>query len=149
MGSDSLFLKDPASSRFLSGGLGEAEALLGSPLPGLPLPDVEGGRLVYHVKFHPQLRTLVMRYLQSLLRDIGAELPGAPRGNGAGKEALEHEVTLERVLRSVRIADRRGGLGRPWRPGPRPRVGGGPPPRAGAAPPPAHSAHPPRPAPRP
>ncbi len=61
MGSDSLFLKDPASSRFLSGGLAEAEALLGSPLPGLPLPDVEGGRPVYHVKFHPQLRTLVMR----------------------------------------------------------------------------------------
>ncbi len=110
MGSDSLFLKDPASSRFLSGGLAEAEALLGSPLPGLPLPDVEGGRPVYHVKFHPQLRTLVMRYLQSLLRDIGAELPGAARANGAGKEALEYEVTLERVLRSVRIADRRVGL---------------------------------------
>ncbi|PYQ46571.1 MAG: hypothetical protein DMF77_00440 [Acidobacteria bacterium] len=110
MGSDSLFLKDPASSRFLSGGLAEAEALLGSPLPGLPLPDVEGGRPVYHVKFHPQLRTLVMRYLQSLLRDIGAELPGAPRANGAGREALEYEVTLERVLRSVRIADRRVGL---------------------------------------
>jgi adenylate/guanylate cyclase family protein len=110
MGSDSLFLKDPASSRFLSGGLAEAEALLGSPLPGLPLPDVEGGRPVYHVKFHPQMRTLVMRYLQSLLRDIGAELPGAPRANGAGKEALEYEVTLERVLRSVRIADRRVGL---------------------------------------
>jgi hypothetical protein len=40
MGSDSLFLKDPTSSRFLSGGLPEAEALLGSPLPSLPLPDV-------------------------------------------------------------------------------------------------------------
>src|SRR5258708_1830350 len=110
MGSDSLFLKDPASSRFLSGGLAEAEALLGSPLPGLPLPDVEGGRPVYHVKVHPQLRTLVMRYLQSLLRDIGAELPGAARANGGGKAALEYEVTLERVLRSVRIADRRVGL---------------------------------------
>src|SRR5712691_5280031 len=110
MGSDSLFLKDPASSRFLSGGLGEAEALLGSPLPGLPLPDVEGGRPVYHVKFHPQLRTLVMRYLQSLLRDIGAELPGAARANGAGKEQSEYEAVLERVLRSVRIADRRVGL---------------------------------------
>src|SRR6266545_3953369 len=110
MGSDSLFLKDPASSRFLSGGLAEAEALLGSPLPSLPLPDVEGGRPVYHVKFHPQMRTLLMRYLQSLLRDIGADLPGAPRANGAGKEALEYEVALERVLRSVRIADRRVGL---------------------------------------
>jgi class 3 adenylate cyclase len=110
MGSDSLFLKDPASSRFLSGGLPEAEALLGSPLPSLPLPDVEGGRSVYHVKFHPQLRTLVMRYLQALLREIGADLPGAPRANGTGKEALEYEVTLERMMRSVRIADRRVGL---------------------------------------
>jgi class 3 adenylate cyclase len=110
MGSDSLFLKDPTSSRFLSGGLPEAEALLGSPLPSLPLPDVEGGRAVYHVKFHPQMRTLVMRYLQSLLREIGADLPGAPRANGSGKETLEYEVALERMLRSVRVADRRVGL---------------------------------------
>jgi class 3 adenylate cyclase len=110
MGSDSLFLKDPTSSRFLSGGLPEAEALLGSPLPSLPLPDVEAGRPVYHVKFHPQMRTLVMRYLQSLLREIGADLPGAPRANGSGKEALEYEVALERMLRSVRVADRRVGL---------------------------------------
>jgi class 3 adenylate cyclase len=110
MGSDSLFLKDPTTSRFLSGGLPEAEALLGSPLPGLPLPDVEAGRPVYHVKFHPQMRTLVMRYLQSLLREIGADLPGAPRANGSGKEALEYEVALERMMRSVRMADRRVGL---------------------------------------
>src|SRR5258708_36330570 len=110
MGSDSLFLKDPASSRFLSGGLAEAEALLGSPLPSLPLPDVEGGRPVYHVKFHPQLRTLLSRYLQALLREIGADLPTPPRGNGSGKEASEFEAALERVLRSVRIADRRVGL---------------------------------------
>jgi class 3 adenylate cyclase len=110
MGSDSLFLKDPTSSRFLSGGLPEAEALLGSPLPSLPLPDVEAGRPVYHVKFHPQMRTLVMRYLQSLLREIGADLPGAPRANGGGKEALDYEVALERMMRSVRVADRRVGL---------------------------------------
>ena len=110
MGSDSLFLKDPTSSRFLSGGLPEAEALLGSPLPSLPLPDVEAGRPVYHVKFHPQLRNLVLRYLLSLLREIGADLPGAPRANGGGKEAIEYEVTLERMMRSVRVADRRVGL---------------------------------------
>jgi class 3 adenylate cyclase len=106
----SLFLKDPGSSRFLSGGLPEAESLLGTPLPSLPLPDLEGGRPVYHVKFHPQLRTLVMRYLQALLREIGADLPGAPRANGSGKEAADYEAMLERVLRSVRIADRRVGL---------------------------------------
>ncbi len=115
MGSDSLFLKDPATSRFLSGGLAEAEALLGSPLPSLPLPDVEGGRSVYHVKFHPQLRTLLMRYLQALLREIGADLPPAAgaapaRGNGSGKEAADYEAALERMLRSVRVADRRAGL---------------------------------------
>src|SRR5580765_3316056 len=110
MGSDALFLKDPATSRFLSGGLAEAEALLGSPLPSLPLPDLEGGRPVYHVKFHPQLRTLLARWLQSLLREIGAELPAAPRGNGTGREAAEYEAALERMLRSVRVADRRVGL---------------------------------------
>ena len=82
MGSDSLFLKDPTSSRFLSGGLPEAEALLGSPLPSLPLPDVEAGRPVYHVKFHPQLRTLLMRYLLvAPARDRGRPARGA-RANG-------------------------------------------------------------------
>ncbi|HUG52793.1 MAG TPA: adenylate/guanylate cyclase domain-containing protein [Vicinamibacteria bacterium] len=110
MGSASLFLKDPTSSRFLSGGLQEAESLLGSPLPSLPLPDLEGGRSVYHVKFHAHLHTLLMRYLQSLLREIGADLPPAPRGANAGKDAAEFEAALERTLRSARIADRRLGL---------------------------------------
>jgi len=106
----SLFLKDPGASRFLSGGLPEAESLLGSPLPSLPLPDLEDGRPVYYVKFHPHLRTLLVRFLQALLREIGAELPGAARANGSGKEQAEYEAALERVLRSVRIADRRVGL---------------------------------------
>jgi class 3 adenylate cyclase len=110
MGSASLFLKDPETSRFLSGGLPEAESLLGSPLPSLPLPDLEGGRPVYHVRFHPQLRGLLVRFLQALLREIGADIPAAPRGNAAGKEQAEYEAVLERVLRSVRIADRRVGL---------------------------------------
>ncbi len=110
MGSASLFLKDPGTSRFLSGGLTEAESLLGTPLPSLPLPDLEGGRSVYHVRFHPQLRGLLVRFLQALLREIGADLPAAPRGNATGKEQSEYEAVLERVLRSVRIADRRVGL---------------------------------------
>ncbi|PYQ51978.1 MAG: hypothetical protein DMF78_12200 [Acidobacteria bacterium] len=110
MGSASLFLKDPGTSRFLSGGLAEAESLLGTPLPSLPLPDLEGGRPVYHVRFHPQLRGLLVRFLQALLREIGADLPGAPRGNATGKEQSDYEAVLERVLRSVRIADRRVGL---------------------------------------
>lgn len=110
MGAASLFEKDPATSRFLSGGLAEAESLLGSPLPSLPLPDLEAGRPVWHVQFHPQLRTLLIRYLQALLREIGADLPGPARANGSGKEQAEYEAALERVLRSVRIADRRLGL---------------------------------------
>ena len=109
MGAASHFEKDPATSRFLSGGLAEAESLLGAPLPGLPPPDLHGGRTVWHVQFHPQLRTLLVRYLQALLREIGADLPG-PRNNGSGKEQAEYEAALERVLRSVRIADRRIGL---------------------------------------
>ena len=36
MDTSSLFLKQPAAARFVTGGLPEAEALLGSPLPLLP-----------------------------------------------------------------------------------------------------------------
>src|SRR6185503_13717281 len=84
---------------------------LDSPLPSLPLPDVETGRHVFYVQFHPQLRTLATRYLTSLLRDSGAEFPktGA-RAETGSKEHAEYEAALERMLRSVRIADRRLGL---------------------------------------
>jgi class 3 adenylate cyclase len=109
VGAASLFEKDPATSRFLSGGLAEAESLLGAPLPNIPLPDVEAGRPVWHVQFAPQLRTLLVKYLHALLREIGADLPG-PKTNGSGKEQAEYEAALERVLRSVRISDRRIGL---------------------------------------
>ncbi len=110
MGSAFLFAKETAGSRFLSGGQAEAESLLGSPLPSLPLPDVENGRPVWHVRFQPQLRTLLLKYLQAILREIGADLPGAPRANGSGKEQAEYETALERALCSVRLADRRVGL---------------------------------------
>jgi class 3 adenylate cyclase len=111
VGSSFLFLKDPATTRFISGGLAEAESLLGSPLPSLPLPDVEAGRSVFFVQFHPQLRTQAARFLQSLLRDIGAEFPKAgSRPDGSTKEQTEYEAALERMLRSVRVADRRLGL---------------------------------------
>jgi class 3 adenylate cyclase len=111
VGSSLLYLKDPASTRFISGGLAEAESLLGSPLPSLPLPDVESGRNVFYVQFHPQLRTLAARFLQALLRDIGAEFPKAPpRQEGSNKEQAEYEGPLERMLRSTRVADRRLGL---------------------------------------
>ena len=43
----------------------------------LPLPEVEAGREVFYVTFPAQFRTLLVRYLQSLLREIGAEHPRA------------------------------------------------------------------------
>ena len=39
----SLFLKDPASARYVAGGLAEVEELFGSPLPDLPAPEIDAG----------------------------------------------------------------------------------------------------------
>ena len=112
MWSASLYLKDPAGSRFVAGGLAEAEQLLGSPLPPLPPPDREGGRSVFAVRFHPQLRTLLLRFLQGLLGQIGTEgtVPPARAGRDLPRDQAEYEETLERLLQSVRAADRRLGL---------------------------------------
>jgi hypothetical protein len=76
MGPVSLFHKDPISSRFVAGGVAETEGLLGSPLPRLPPLERDGDRDVYLVSFHPRLRTLLRRFLQSLLAQIGLESPG-------------------------------------------------------------------------
>jgi class 3 adenylate cyclase len=110
MAASALYLKDPATTRFLSGGRAEAESLLGAPLPPLPDADYEAGRAVFSVKFHPELRKLLVRYLQSVLREIGADMgpEGAKKDNG--KEQSEYEAALERMLRSVRLTDRRHGL---------------------------------------
>jgi len=111
MRSAGLYLKDPAESRFLGGGLDEAEALLGSPLPTLPPTERDGDRDVFHVRFHPHLRTLLQRFLGGLLREIGAEPGLAPGRKGdAAKEQAEYEAVLGRVLTSVRCNDRRMGL---------------------------------------
>ena len=111
MRSAGLYLKDPGSSRFLGGGLAEAEALLGSPLPTLPPTERDGDRDVFHVRFHPHLRTLLQRFLGGLLREIGAEPGLAPGRKGdAAKEQAEYEAVLGRVLTSVRCNDRRMGL---------------------------------------
>jgi class 3 adenylate cyclase len=108
MGPVSLFQKDPISSRFVAGGVAETEALLGSPLPRLPPLERDGDRDVYLVSFHPRLRTLLRRFLQSLLAQIGLEAagfrPDAPR------DQAEYETALGRILRSMRAADRRSGL---------------------------------------
>jgi class 3 adenylate cyclase len=112
MWSASLYLKDPASSRFVAGGIAEAELLLGSPLPSLPPPDREGGRNIFAVRFHPQLRTLLLRFLQGLLSQIGAEGTDPPdrAGRNLPRDQAEYEEVLARLLQSVRAADRRLGL---------------------------------------
>lgn len=111
MRSAGLYLKDPGSSRFLGGGLAEAESLLGSPLPTLPPTEREGERDVFHVRFHPHLRTLLGRFLTGLLREIGADPGGAGGRKGdVAREQGEYEAVLGRVLSSVRCNDRRMGL---------------------------------------
>ena len=103
-----LYEKDPASSRFVAGGPAEAESLLGAPLPDLPVPEVDEGREALLVHFHPRLETLLRRFLEALLTQIGAA--GAPRGGDPVKDQAEYEAALLRVLRAVRGADRRQGL---------------------------------------
>ena len=110
MGSASIFLKDPRTSRFLGGGIAEAESLLGSPLPRLPVPEREGGRDVFYVNFHPRLRSLVRRFILDLLGQIGIALPAATSRGDNGRDQAEYEAALARILRSVRTADRRRGL---------------------------------------
>lgn len=108
--SASLYLKDPAATRFLCGGLAEAEQLFGGRLPMLPQPDVAAGRDVFYVRFPASFRTLLVRYLQSLLREIGADIPvAAPRAEAA-RDQPEFHAAVERMLRSVRATDRRLGL---------------------------------------
>jgi class 3 adenylate cyclase len=109
MGYASLYARDAGSSRFLVGGLSEAESLIGSPLPALPPPEVEDGREVFFVRFHPQLHTLLQRYLQGLLEQIGLP-PRQGRSSAPEQSQAEYEAALARVLRSIRAADRRLGL---------------------------------------
>jgi class 3 adenylate cyclase len=110
MGRHALYVKDPFHSRFVAGGLGEAEALFGVPLPLLPPPEREGGREIYYVKLHPRLRGLLQRFLLGLLGQIGAPLPSPPRADATAKDQAEYEAALARVLRSARSSDRRMGL---------------------------------------
>jgi class 3 adenylate cyclase len=112
MAHSSLYLKDPVASRFVAGGLPEAEALLGTPLPLLPPPELEAGREVYFVRTHPRLRTLLQRFITGLLTQIGMPVPSGPGAarQGDGKEQAEYEAALTRILRSMRCTDRRLGL---------------------------------------
>ncbi len=104
MTSLSPYLKDPGGSRFVAGDLAEAESLFGSPLPPLPRPEQDGDEELYLVRFHPRLRTLLQRFLQGLLGQIGGEAaPGR-------SEPDEYEAALVRLLASIRRTDRRQGL---------------------------------------
>ena len=106
-----LWLKDPGATRFLSGGLAEALSLFGAPLPLLPPPETDEGQPVWYVRFEPLARTQLIRFLQSLLQQIGADLPGAPhRSDSGSREQAEFGEVLEEMIRSAWIADRRLGL---------------------------------------
>ncbi len=106
----SLYLKDPVAARFVAGGIAEAESLFGYPLPLLPPPEREDGRDVFFVRFHPRLRTLLQRFIQGLLVQIGLPSQTPVRPEVTAKDQAEYEAALARVLRSARSVDRRLGL---------------------------------------
>jgi class 3 adenylate cyclase len=112
MVSSSLYFKDPGQSRFVAGGVPEAETLFGSPLPLLPPHEIENGREVFLVRFHPRLRTLLQKFLQSLMAEISNQtpVPGMSRPDEAAKTQTEYEAALNKLLQSVYAADRRVGL---------------------------------------
>src|SRR5262245_48071719 len=70
---------------------------------------MEQGRPAFFVRFHPCFRTLLQRFLYSLLVQIGldAAAPGRP---DPGRDQAEYEAALARVLKSCRANDRRLGL---------------------------------------
>lgn len=116
---DSLYGKDPAAARYAAGGVDEAEALFGAPLPPLPPCEVDAHEPVWFVRLHPQLRASYRRLLEALVKDL--ETPArtstaAPRAGGSGAlrlavaEQAEYEAALGRMLRAARRSDRRQGL---------------------------------------
>src|SRR5512143_1725610 len=103
----SLFLKDPASVRFIAGGLAEVEDLLGSPLPDFPALERDEDRGVFLVHVHARLQALLQRFLETQLAQIGAI---TRPGGDPQKDYSDYEAALVAVVRSVRQADRRQGL---------------------------------------
>ncbi len=103
----SLFLKDPASVRFIAGGLAEVEDLFGSPLPDFPALERDEDRGVFLVHVHARLQALLQRFLETQLAQIGAI---TRPGGDPHKDYADYERALVRVVRSVRQADRRQGL---------------------------------------
>ncbi len=103
----SLFLKDPASARFVAGGLAEAEDLFGAPLPDLPALERDEDQRVFLVHVHARLQALLQRFLETQLAQIGAI---TRPGGDPQRDYTDYEGALLQVLRSVRQADRRQGL---------------------------------------
>jgi class 3 adenylate cyclase len=109
--SASLFFKDPAQARFLSGGLAEAEALFGRPLPPLPPGELQEGREVYFVRFSPKLRPLLVPFLKGALAQVGVQFAElSAKADVRARDLEEYEKALVRTLASVRATDRRLGL---------------------------------------
>jgi class 3 adenylate cyclase len=105
--SATLYLKDPATTKFVAGGLAEAEDLFGAPLPDLPALEREDGRDVWLVHVHSRLRRLQQRFLEGQLAQIGALTN--PGGDPA-REYADYDAALTEVVRALRQADRRQGL---------------------------------------
>jgi class 3 adenylate cyclase len=108
MAAVSPLVPDPVASRFCAGGLAEAEALLGSPLPILPPIERDDGREVFFVHVQERLRGLLQRYVQILLAQIGVPLASS-RGDTVRDQA-EYETAIARIARALRSSDRRFGL---------------------------------------
>ncbi|MEE8217579.1 MAG: adenylate/guanylate cyclase domain-containing protein [Vicinamibacteria bacterium] len=106
--SASLYVKDPAASRYVAGGVREAETLFGTPLPDLPALERDGEHEVFLVHTHHHLRALLYRYLESLLAQIG--VAAVARSTDPARDVAQYEQALMEVLRSVRATDRRQGL---------------------------------------
>lgn len=105
--SAALYLKDPAAARYAACGSAEVEELFGSPLPDLPAAELDEGREVFLVHVHSRLRVLQQRFLEGQLGQIGAL---TLRTGDPARDFAEYEKALERVVTSVRQADRRQGL---------------------------------------
>jgi len=105
---DHPYVKDPASSLFVAGGLIEAQTLFGAPLPPLPPGEREGERRVLYARFHPLLPTILKRFLGELLKELEGEGSAAP--GESSKPLAEYEAALARGLRSALAADRSMGL---------------------------------------
>lgn len=104
-------IEDVLGSRFVCGGLAEAEQLFGSPLPLFPTGELMAGREVFLVRFHHRLRPLLASFLRGALAQFGLQfLDLSPRAEVRARDLGEYEAALARALRAIHSTDRRLGL---------------------------------------